>query len=201
LTTFTLPTIPTELHWQNQPVAWKLEPQDTLSITADGSTDWFIDPNGTFTKGNAPSALFTPPDANFILSARVTVGFAATYDAGVLRIHNSDDVWAKLCFEYSPQGKPMVVSVVTRGFSDDCNSTVIDGDTVYLRISRNEQTFAFHYSRDAHAWNLVRYFGLGTLDAVQIGFSSQSPTGQQCTASFTEIQYRSGVLADIRSTD
>ncbi|MFN8371404.1 MAG: DUF1349 domain-containing protein [Anaerolineae bacterium] len=201
MTTFTLTTIPTELHWQNQPVDWKLEPQGTLTMSAGASSDWFIDPNGTFSKGNAPSAVFTPPDADFVLSARVTVGFGATYDAGVLRIHSSDEVWAKLCFEYSPQGKPMVVSVVTRGFSDDCNSTVIDGATVYLRISRNGQTFAFHYSPDGRVWNLVRYFGLGKLEAVQIGFSSQSPTGQQCTATFADIHYHGGGLADIRSSD
>jgi uncharacterized protein len=199
MTTFTLPTLPGELHWQNQPLNWKNEPADTLTITAGESTDWFIDPNGNFTKGNAPSALFTPPDENFILSAKITVDFKSTYDAGVLRLHESDTVWGKACFEYSPQGKPMIVSVVTRDFSDDCNSVVIEGNTTYLRVARNGQTFAIHYSVDGNFWSLVRYFTLGTLENLQIGFSSQAPTGQQCTAVFSEMHYRAGVLSDIRS--
>ena len=48
---------------------------------------------------NAPCALMTPPDPNFILSAKVSVGFGATYDAGALQIRVSEDRWAKLCFE------------------------------------------------------------------------------------------------------
>ena len=56
--------------------------------------------------------------------------------------------WAKLCFEYSPQREPMVVSVVTRGLSDDCNSFVVDGATVWLRIARVGSAFAFHASTD-----------------------------------------------------
>ena len=36
----------------------------------------------------------------------MTVDFAATYDAGVLVLHERDDLGAKLCFEYSPQREP-----------------------------------------------------------------------------------------------
>jgi hypothetical protein len=93
----------------------------------------------------------------------------------------------------------MIVSVVTRGTSDDCNSVPIAGQTVYLRMARNAQTFAFHYSLDGRYWHMVRYFTLGSLGALQVGFSSQSPTGQQCRAVFSEINYRAGTLTDNRS--
>jgi hypothetical protein len=76
-------------------------------------------------KGNAPAALFLPPDQDFSLRVRVTVDFGATYDAGVLCVYAQDQTWANLCFEYSPQNQPMIVSVVTRGASDDCNSVVV----------------------------------------------------------------------------
>jgi hypothetical protein len=46
---------------------------------------------------------------------------------------------------------------------------------------------------------MVRYFTLGRLGALRIGFSSQSPTGRQCRAVFAEINYRAGTLADNRS--
>jgi regulation of enolase protein 1 (concanavalin A-like superfamily) len=199
MATFTLPGIPAELSWHNTPLDWKNEPADTLTIVAGENSDWFIDPAGTGSNDNAPSALFTPPDANFLLSAKVRVDFASTFDAGVLQVRAREDLWAKLCFEYSPQRQPTIVSVVTRGVSDDCNSVAIDGNTVYLRIARNGQTFAFHYSLDGRYWHLVRYFSLGKLDRLQVGFSSQSPTGKGCQSIFSEMRYRQGVLQDNRS--
>ena len=199
MTAFTLPGIPGELQWKNPPLEWKVEPGPSLAILAGESTDLFSDPGGSAPKDNAPVALFAPPDENFLLSAKVTVQFASTFDAGVLQVRERDDLWAKLCFEYSPQGQPMIVSVVTRGTSDDCNSVPIAGQTVYLRMARNVQTFAFHYSLDGRYWHMVRYFTLGWLGALRVGFSSQSPTGQQCRAVFSEISYRAGTLADNRS--
>jgi regulation of enolase protein 1 (concanavalin A-like superfamily) len=170
-----------------------------LTILAGENTDWFTDPAGNYAKDSAPVALFTPPDANALLSARVKMDFASAFDAGVLQVRVRDDLWAKLCFEYSPQGQPMIVSVVTRGVSDDCNSVAIEGSEVHLRLALTPQTIAFHYSLDGRIWHFVRYFSLGTLNRVQLGFSSQSPTGQKCAAIFSEISYRAGTLKDNRS--
>ena len=41
----------------------------------------------------------------------------------------------KLCFEHSPDRQPMIVSVVTRGVSDDANAFAVDGQTAWLRVS------------------------------------------------------------------
>jgi regulation of enolase protein 1 (concanavalin A-like superfamily) len=199
MTSFTLPNIPVELQWKYQPVDWKLDAEHRLSIVAGEKTDWFIDPAGTNTVDTAPVALFTPPDASFLLSAKVLVDFASDFDAGVLQLRARDDLWAKLCFEYSPQHQPMIVSVVTRGVSDDCNSAAIAGREVYLRIAHTPQTTAFHYSLDGGYWRLVRYFTLRKLDNLQIGFSAQSPTGHRCAAIFSAIDYRAGTLKDNRS--
>ena len=199
MTSFTLPTIPSELEWEIAPLDWSFDPTTGLAVTAGAETDWFRDPAGGYEKDNAPYALMTPPDANFLLSARVTVAFGATFDAGVLQIRAGENLSGKLCFEYSPQGQPMVVSVVTRGVSDDCNSTVIEGNQVYLRIAKTPQTLAFHYSLDGRVWQLVRYFTLGNMDKVRAGFSAQSPTGQKCAVVFNEISYRAGTLKDNRN--
>ena len=197
MSTFTLPTIPCELAWRQPPAMWAVTPAG-LSINAGPTTDWFRDPAGAVNKGDAPVALFTPPDLSFRLSAQVTVDFAATFDAGVLFLYADADHWAKLCFEFSPQGEPMVVSVVTRGASDDCNSTVISGNMVYLRVNQQAQTTAFHYSTDGQWWHLVRYFTLGVDTPVQIGFSAQSPTGAGCQATFAAISYQPGAVSDLR---
>ena len=141
----------------------------------------------------------TPPDASFLLSAKVAVAFGATYDAGALQIRANSELGAKLCFEYSPQGRPMIVSVVTRGVSDDCNSVEIEGTEIYLRVARAPRTVAFHYSHDGRIWHLVRYFSLGQVDTLSVGFSAQSPTGVRCAVTFSDISYRAGSLNDNRS--
>jgi uncharacterized protein len=136
---------------------------------------------------------------DFLLSARVTVGFAATYDAGVLLLYAGEREWGKLCFEYSPQRQPMVVSVVTRGLSDDCNSFVVEGDQVWLRVARLGRAFAFHASTDGTFWHFVRHFTLDAEETIAVGFSAQSPTGEACTATFDEIRYAPERLHDLRS--
>ena len=129
----------------------------------------------------------------------MTVDFAATYDAGVLVLYERDDLWAKLCFERSPQGEPMVVSVVTRRVSDDCNSFVVDGASVWLRIARIGTAFAFHASTDGGRWQLVRHFALDGDAEGSVGFLAQSPTGDECAVAFERISYRAETLGDLRS--
>src|SRR5689334_9009688 len=136
MTTFTLPTIPGEFQWQIPPIDWSLEAQQRLVILAGAETDWFIDPDGNYTKDNAPCAVAQITDDHFLLSAKVAVEFASAFDAGALQIRVAEDRWAKFAFEYSPQRQPTIVSVVTRRVSDDCNSVVIDGSEIYLRVAR-----------------------------------------------------------------
>lgn len=198
MTTFMLPGVPGTLQWRTQPQDWSVDNHNHLTIVAGERTDLFIDPAGDSTQDNAPAALFTLSD-NFCLSARVTVEFQSAFDAGVLLVREREDLWAKLCFEYSPQQQPMIVSVVTRGVSDDCNGAVITANSVYLRVARTAQTFTFHYSQDGRYWHLVRYFALGPLVRLQMGFSAQSPTGQRCAVTFSDIRYQLGGLQDIRN--
>jgi regulation of enolase protein 1 (concanavalin A-like superfamily) len=199
VTTFQLAHVPGAFAWRNQPLAWQVSPDQGLTITAGPHTDWFIDPAGQDATDSAPSALFRPPDRHFLWSARVQVAFASVFDAGVLVVYVHDALWAKLCFELSPQRHPMIVSVVTRGTSDDCNAAPLAGPAVYLRIARQAHAFAFHYSPDGAWWHLVRYFSFGPVETVRLGLAAQSPTGQHCTVSFSEIRYRQGTVQDIRS--
>ena len=168
----------------------------SLELSAPARTDWFVDPATGTAKLDAPAQL-EPVEGDFLLAARVEVDFAATFDAGVLVLWRDERTWAKLCFEYSPDGEPMVVSVVTRGASDDANSTVVDGHAVWLRLARIGPAVAFHSSHDGARWSLVRHFALD--GPLQAGFLAQSPTGEGCTARFSEIAFTQATLGDIRS--
>ncbi len=168
-----------------------------LTITAPAKTDWFIDPQGAINVSNAPALLF-PISAPCMLSVQVAVNHVAMYDAGVLMIYESPLAWAKLCLELSPQGLPTIVSVVTKGISDDCNAFPVKGP-VHMRVSKLEKAYAFHVSENGAEWNLIRYFKLETATNAQMGFLAQSPTGDGCTASFRDIHFEARLLADIRS--
>jgi uncharacterized protein len=193
-----LPSIPAPLSWGTPPVSWNIDGEGALAIAAGPRTDLFVNPAGTDVVLNAPRLTFAP-DGDFMLSAYVTVEFAATYDAGVLLLYGGERSWAKLCFEYSPQRQPMIVSVVTQGFSDDANAYVVAGNQTFLRIARLGRAFAFHASEDGKYWNMIRNFTLEQPDQVAAGFVAQSPTGEGCTATFADIAYRRERLADLRS--
>ncbi len=196
---FSLPSLPIEFEFVNAPTEWRVENETELLLCAGAKTDWFVDPSSDYKSDNAPAALFKTRDEYFLLSARVQVDFASMFDAGVLQIRVRNDAWGKLCFEYSPDKQPMVVSVVTRGVSDDCNSVPIENNMVYLRAARIRKAFAFHYSLDSMYWNLVRHFSLGDVDELRVGLSAQSPTGAGCAVTFSEIVYTKKRLGDLRS--
>jgi regulation of enolase protein 1 (concanavalin A-like superfamily) len=194
--TIQLAPLPTPLRWEVPPEQWRAG-GPTLTITAGARTDLFLDPQGTAEFLNAPR-LLGPIQGDFLLSARVDVAFESTFDAGVLLVYAHERLWAKLCFEYSPQGQPMVVSVVTRGVSDDANAFVVEGRQVWLRVARMGPAYAFHASTDGQAWQFIRHFALGADGLIAVGFLAQSPTGAGCTASFDEVRFATERLRDIR---
>ncbi|MBZ0286570.1 MAG: DUF1349 domain-containing protein [Anaerolineae bacterium] len=193
-----LNSVPFDLQWENPPPNWNIENSQTLHVTAGRKTDLFVDPNGTFVTNNSHRLVFRH-QGDFLLSARVKVEFVSKYDAGVLMIYAHERQWAKLCFEFSPQSRPTIVSVVTRETSDDCNSMSVDRNQTFLRIARIGNTFAFHASEDGRFWNMIRYFTLGELSDFVVGFSAQAPTGEGCTVTFDDIHFEARTLDDMRS--
>ena len=183
-----IPGLPGPLTWQNTPRAWNIDSKNVLTISSNPKTDWFVDPfDGTVAK-TAPILLFTPgPD--YVLSARVTVQFTTKWDAGALMLWGDDHHWAKLSYEFSPDQKPTLVTVVTRGLSDDCNSLSLTGDSVYLRIAKSGNTYVFYFATDGKNWQILRTFSLDTDLPIRAGFESQSPEGSGAVAKFSAITY------------
>lgn len=189
--------LPSPLRWLASPLTWR-EGDRSFELSAGPATDLFIDPAGGAPQLSAP-ALVGEVEGDFLFSAHVRPELVSTFDAAVLLLYRSETSWAKLCLERSPQGEPTVVSVVTRGVSDDCNSFSVRSSEVALRISRLGDCFAFHASSGDGFWRLVRYFTLGGEGAVEIGFLAQSPTGEGCRARFGEIAYEKRRLGELRN--
>ena len=196
---FKLDAIPYEIEWINHPLSWKVGIEEGFTIQAGENTDWFADPSGNSLKDDAPRAGFTPTDGAFLMSVKLFVDFQSAFDAGGLFVQVQHDLWAKVCFECSKEMKPNIISVVTRGLSDDCISMEIEGREVFLRLAYTEKIIAFFYSADEHYWQLVRYFTLGEQKNIKAGLLSQSPTGHGCWVRFSNINYSLGSLKDYRS--
>jgi regulation of enolase protein 1 (concanavalin A-like superfamily) len=188
--------IPGALRWRNTPVTWDIRDGGTLSITAGKTTDWFIDPFDGRAVGNSPMLLFQP-GADFVFSAKVTVSFRSKWDAGALVMRVNDTTWVKLALELSPDKKPTLVTVVTRGLSDDCNSFAIEGNSVYLQMAKSGQATVLYASTDGRTWKILRSFSLGPAASLRAGFSAQSPAGEGATAVFSEIRYSPKRIANI----
>lgn len=168
-----------------------------MEIRAPGRSDRFHDPAGDARQADSPAYLESI-GAPATLVARVSVDFVDTFDAGVLMAYETGDVWAKLCFERDPAGRPTVVSVVTRGRSDDANAYTVAARSVWLRVSALPRAYAFHASGDGRRWELIRYFRLGSRGRRRLGLSAQAPVGPGCTARFEEVRLVPGAVDDLR---
>jgi regulation of enolase protein 1 (concanavalin A-like superfamily) len=197
-----VPNIP-ELTWLNDVVGNAvIEDDGSLKLTTGSRTDWFNpppDPSSPEGLSNAPALMFSAPDNDWQLSAKVMVNHQYLFDAGTIFVHQGPNDWCKLCFEYSPEKLPLIVSVVTREISDDANGPPIEGNSVNLRVSKYGAVMAFHFSVDGKYWTLHRAFSLrNPNDPMKLGFLAQAPTGESCIAQFSNIQFARSSLVNLR---
>ncbi|MGC5051213.1 DUF1349 domain-containing protein [Micromonospora sp. DT48] len=172
---------------------------DSGLLSAPARTDWFADPAGGEPTGSAPLAL-TRCVGDFQLSALVEATLTETYDAVALFVHGGATSWAKLAMERSPAGTDTIVTVVTRGVSDDANGVAVAcPGRSWLRISRMGVVYAFHHSDDGARWKLARLFTLGPIASHRVGFSVQSPMGDGFDARVRHVRITPTTLLDARN--
>jgi uncharacterized protein len=191
----TIPGISLPAEWQNAPAAWSATATE-LTIVSGGRTNWFASPTDGRVDANSPLLLFRPA-GDFVLSARVTVDFKSIWDAGFLMVYVDDLTWAKFALEVSAYDEPTIVSVVTKGVSDDCNSALVDGKSIRLRLARTAEAFLLYAAPAGQPWKLVRNFRLSSSPDLRVGFASQSPIGEGCSATFSEIAYEERTISDM----
>ena len=172
---------------------------NNAAIEAGSNTDWFFDPRGSAKLRNVPSMAMSIEAPVFVLQAKVSVDFGSRFDGGTIFVQASEDAWAKIAFEYSPQHIPTIVSVVTKDVSDDCDGPSFEKEAVYLRLSAQDGAFAFHFSETGHHWRFLRWFSLPRGSGpLTIGLSAQSPLGNGCRVRFSDIRLSYDPVSDLR---
>jgi uncharacterized protein len=187
--------VPFALQWLRSPSEWAAEPT-RLVVSAPAQTDWFVDPISARAVRTAPVLVGPPPTGDFTLEVHVILDGDAMFDAAGLFVYDDDDHWAKLALEVTAAG-PTIVSVVTDTLSDDCNSTVLEQTSAWLRVARVGEAIAFHASDGSGRWELVRVFRPRGREP-RIGVICQAPTGSGCTGTFDAIAFTARSLSDIR---
>ena len=187
--------VPFAFEWLCPPAEWHADPA-RLVVSAPAQTDWFIDPISSRPVRTAPLLVGPAPRGDFTWEAHVVLDGDAMFDAAGLFVYGDDNHWAKLAVEVTAAG-PTIVSVVTDAFSDDCNSTVLEQSSAWLRLARVGDALAFHTSDGGGRWELVRVFRTASA-APRIGFVCQAPTGAGCTGTFDAIAFNTRSLSDVR---
>ena len=190
-----LENIPYPIEVYNNPVDYSISKTE-LTISAKAKTNLFNNPAGTSKVNNAAMALFEPK-GDFTLTAKVTGELKAVYDVAALLVYQDENLWAKFCYENSVKKQPTIVSVVTRDYSDDCNS-VLAGEYAYMSVVRKGNEFSFFYSADNKNWNMIRNFNLNITGQIKLGFAAHGSRGDGFTAIFSEIRYKDEALSDMR---
>jgi len=187
-------TIPYALKWENEPKKYSVV-KNAITIIADEKTDMFRDPNVTYNTDNAPKLLFMA-DSDFVITASIEHNFSNKWDGGAIVLKEDSLNWVKFCFERDYTGARRVVSVVTKGISDDCNSVEIKSNKVYYKVAKMENVITLYYSLNGANWFLVRHFQFDVTKTLYVGFLAQSPVGENCTVKFQDITYSKKKIKD-----
>lgn len=187
--------IPYPLTWVNKEKGTAVTGNNAVAITAGKGTDLYNFAGGGFNVATMPVLLFEP-DTNFVLTAKVKVGFGKQYDGGSLMIYTDTLQWVKFLFEKSHSGKLVVCSGVTNVYTDDNTHNEVTTPEIYLRIGKSGTLFSLYYSENGKNWKMVRLFNYQSAGRFKIGFSSQSPEGEKCTTHFTNIVYSPKAFSD-----
>jgi regulation of enolase protein 1 (concanavalin A-like superfamily) len=177
---------------------------DCLVIDAPAKTDFFCNNGAVSQSGITPETLcnapfyYTEVTGDFILTVKVSHEFRDTYDSATVMVMNDLDVWAKSCFEKTDFGTHAVVSVVTNHTSDDANGCNIDGNAVWLKVVRVNNSFSFHYSVDGKKFYMTRFFSLPVEKTIRVGLVAQAPTGNGGERYFADFALEHRTVENIR---
>lgn len=190
----TIPGIPNRLAWHGVPKHFEQLPNGFV-IESGEKTDMYRAPDHSYQVHKAPRLMFAA-DTCFILSARIQHDFAGKWDGGALLLEADSLNWIKFCFEKDYQEKHRVVSVVTRGISDDCNSLEFTEKFAWYQLARVHDVIYLYCSGNGTDWYLVRTLNFAPGKDIKVGFLAQSPEGKNNRVYFTDVQYRAVRVKD-----
>ena len=165
-------------NWVNDPKVFSIASEGLL-VEAEEGTDYFNNPEDGSVTGTAP-LLYQNLSGDFIATAVVKPDFNAQWNAVSLMAHIDETNWIKFAFESSDATGPSVVTVVTKGVSDDANGVVIENtDTLWLSLVKKDSIYAMHWSANGKDFKMARLTTMPATDSLKVGVEFQSPVGEK----------------------
>ena len=188
------------MRWMNPPQSYVVE-NNSLKITATKGTDFFNSPEDSTVVGSAPF-LYKEVEGDFVAKALVEPDFSAQWNAVAVMLHVDSLNWIKLAFENSDATGPGIVSVVTKGTSDDANGAMLNGEKrVWLALVRKGSIYSMHWSVDGENFRMARLTSMADQNAVKIGIEAQSPVGDSAMHQVHHFEIRARTVNDLRNLD
>jgi hypothetical protein len=143
------------LQWLNRPDSFMLDDK-ILTVRIKGGTDFFNNPEDSSITTNAPF-LHQEYVGDFYARVKVEPDFSSLWNAVSLMVYLDSLNWIKFAFENSDATGPGIVSVVTKGTSDDANGVVLtDQKSIWLLIAKKNNNYAMHWSLDGKTFTMAR---------------------------------------------
>lgn len=186
-----------EYSWMNAPKEYSLT-EEGLSVKAEQGTDFFINPEDLTAAANAPF-LFREVEGDFVAITRVTPNFDSVWNACALMVYLDASNWIKFAFENSDASGPGIVSVVTRGVSDDANGAVLNEyEALWLKLVRKGNIYALHWSADGKDYKMARLSAMPDQKTVKVGIEAQCPSQGPAVHLFTFFSLENKTVEDLR---
>ncbi|MBT8321593.1 MAG: DUF1349 domain-containing protein [Eudoraea sp.] len=183
--------------WMNVPDMYLFSPEG-LSIETSQGTDFFNNPENGEKVATAPY-LYQELAGDFVAIAKVKPNFQATWNACSLLAYIDENNWIKFAFENSDATGPSIVSVVTRGVSDDANGVVLASySQVWLKFIRKGNLYAMHWSTDGINYKMSRLSAMPDHKKVRIGMEAQCPSEGPAIHSFLSFSLERNSIEDLR---
>ena len=161
-----------------------------IMFDAPAQTDYFNSPTGQI-KDNAPLLLTEVDNTKpFTFQGYLTPGFTENgrFNAAALYIYSNPEFWQKFAFEQDMRGLHRVVTVRTKGTSDDnTHEPIRESPSAWYRISSNRGVLSFSFSVDGQTWQLVRMYRNDYPDKIYLGISSQAPSNDTCLSKIENL--------------
>ena len=106
--------------------------------------------------------------------------------------------WIKFAFENSDATGKSIVSVVTRGVSDDANGVIIEEDEIWLKIIKKDNLYSMHWSKDGQTFKMARLSRMPAAPTVKIGLEVQCPAGQGAQHELLYFSLEEKTVKDLR---
>lgn len=189
-----------EMNWMNQPQSFGVQ-NNSLKITVNKGTDFFNSPEDSTVVGSAPY-LYKEVEGDFVAKALVEPDFSAQWNAVAVMLHLDSLNWIKLAFENSDATGPGIVSVVTKGTSDDANGAILNAEgKVWLALVRKGNIYSMHWSVDGEKFRMARLTSMVDQNAVKIGIEAQSPVGDSAMHQVHHFEIQGRTVNDLRNLE